>query len=86
MSSPLRTPLSAVMMLGGAVIGISAIVAWVVMRVTGALEGAGPILILAAIGGLCLEVSGAWVHDLQHRRRGERPHAMWGQGDRNRPK
>ena len=44
----------------------------------------GPGLALAILG-LAVEVSGAWVHDRGHRRRGEQEHALWGAGNQNRP-
>jgi len=76
-SNALRQPGAAVLFVAGAVVG---------------LIGVGLIIsqqwvlgLLAAVLGLTLEVSGAALHDRRHRRRGERPHAMWGLDDRNRP-
>ena len=77
MSSPLRTPASALMLLGGAAVAFVGV--GLLMSGHKAVGG-----LLAALG-LAVEVGGAWVHDLGHRRRGEQPHAMWGPGDRNRP-
>ncbi len=77
MSSPLRQPVTAALFLGGAVIGLIGVGLLVNQR-----WGLG---LLVAILGLTLEFSGAALHDRQHRRRGEHPHAMWGLDDRNRP-
>jgi len=79
MSSPLRTPLSAALLIGGAVVGLAGVLLWLV-------EGApsAPALAMAG-GGLASVLTGAWAHDHGHRRRGEHTHAVWGADDRTGP-
>jgi len=69
-SNPLRQPVTAALFLGGAVVGVVGVGLVVSQR-----WGLGlPVAIL----GLTLELSGAALHDRQHRRHGEHPHAYGG--------
>jgi hypothetical protein len=65
------------MLLGGAVIGL--------VGVALLISGRMALGVLIGVIGFVVEVGGAWIHDLGHRRRGEQPHALWGARDRNRP-
>lgn len=65
------------MILGGAVVGV----AGGIVILTGRL---GPGALLALLG-VAVQLAGAWVHDREHRRRGEPPHTLWGPEDRFRP-
>ena len=76
MSSPLRTPVSAVLMLGGAATAIAGLISMVALGKWG---------LLIAVLGLVVEIGGAWQHDWMHKRRGEQQHALWGRDNRNRP-
>jgi hypothetical protein len=46
--------------------------------------GSGP-QIAMALAALVMVLAASARHDRAHRRMGERPHAMWGLDDRNRP-
>jgi hypothetical protein len=72
-----RTPVTAALMFGGAGLAFFGLLMTLVW-------GARGWAIVAV--GFAIEVGGAWHHDWMHRRRGEQPHAMWGRGDRLRPK
>jgi hypothetical protein len=77
MSAPLRTPVTAVLVLGGAALAVVGLVLWIRAH-----SGLG-IAVIAV--GLAVELGGAWHHDWLHRRHGEQPHAVWGRDDHNRP-
>jgi hypothetical protein len=64
-------------MLGGAAVAVAGVVLM--------LQERWAVGVPLGLVGIAIELSGAWVHDLGHRRRGEVPHAMWGEADRNRP-
>lgn len=66
------------MLIGGAILAV--------VGATVFLLGPRPIGVVVFVLGFLVEVSGALVHDRLHRRRGEQPHAMWGEADRNRPR
>lgn len=86
MSSPFRTPLSATMIVSGAVVGLTSIALWTYSAaVTDGLLDSDLRLVALAVGGLALELAGMAVHDRGHRQRGERPHALRGLDDRHRP-
>ena len=76
-SNPLRTPSSAVSVAIGGVL--------VVVGIVGMLWWSRTVAGLVMLSGLVVEVSGMWLHDWLHRRRGEPPHALWGADDRSRP-
>lgn len=76
MSQILRDKKAGPMMLIGAALALGGLF-WLV-------RGAGVGAAVFAIG-FVIEVTGPYLHDRAHRRRGEEPHAMWGEGDRNKP-
>lgn len=77
MSSPLRSPVTAALMLGGAIVAFFGIAMSAL--------GRGHIYVVVAVAGIAVEFGGAWHHDWMHMRRGEQPHAFWGRDDHNRP-
>lgn len=86
MSNLLRDPVPAVLMLGGAAVNVTAIVVWIPTAAADDGRFGGDLwLLVLALAGLAVGLTGPALHDRGHRRRGEPPHAMWGAGDRNRP-
>ena len=77
MSSPLRAPGTATMLIGGGALALTGVAL--------ALTGRQALGLALVVVGFVIEIGGAWVHDLGHRRRCEVTHAMWGTDDRNRP-
>jgi fatty acid desaturase len=78
-SNPLRRPVTAVVILSGALLALAGLVVHI-------RHGNAAVGIAMIIGGLALEFVGISWHDRTHLRRGEQPHAMWGTNDRNRPR
>jgi hypothetical protein len=76
-SSILRDRKGAPMLLVGAALVFGGLI-------LGVVRGEAVWAVLVAVG-FVIEFSGPYVHDRAHRRHGEEPHAMWGEGDRNKP-
>lgn len=83
-SSPLRTPASAAMLVGGTALGLGALVTARWRNGRGGLFDE-PVFLVLAVCGLGIVLAGAWVHDEGHRRLGEVPHAFFGHRDPDGP-
>ena len=76
MSNPYREPVGAVALVVSMALLIGGIAAFGF--------GSGPQIVMA-LAGLIVIFGMAFHHDRRHRRKSERPHAMWGLDDRNKP-